>query len=232
MKKGDPESNSGKVNLNLWFTGFGEVTAETAEEHPRIIQMLANFSTIYEGAGISVGTVNYLNAAEDLPQSVETTLGIDSDLSMLFQSTAGAPAGVNVFFVSSIFKTELKNGQTGIVLGIAGGIPGPPFPAHGSPHSGVAISWDDTFGENDKMGSVLAHEIGHYLGLYHTTEQSIPGNPELTQHDPIADTAEDDPDNLMFWAAAGGTALSPGQAYVMLRHPSVWLSAPNETSDP
>ncbi|HIA02275.1 MAG TPA: hypothetical protein EYN06_06435 [Myxococcales bacterium] len=232
LKQGVPNADSGTIDLNLWFMGVDEVTAENAAENPRIVQMLVELNSIYETVGISVGKVNYLNAAEELTSNIETTLGVDSDLSLLFQSTQDAPPGINVFFVSDIIKTELKNGQQGIVLGISGGIPGPPFLAHGSPHSGVAVSWNDTLGKTDKIGPVLAHEIGHYLGLYHTTGQSNPQNPEFTQHDPIADTPENDSSYLMFWAAAGGTSLSEGQGYVMLRHPSVWLSPAVEPSEP
>ena len=100
--------------------------------------------------------------------------------------------------------------------------------AHGSPHSGVALSWDDTGGgESDELlGLTLAHELGHYLGLYHTVEQ------DGTTFDPIEDTSEDGSGNFMYWAYTGESAISVGQKFVMLRHPSVWLQTPTAPDAP
>jgi len=227
------ETPAGTVHLNLWFTGAEKINAANAKEHPRIVQAIAKVNEIYAGSTIQIGNVTYNDLPEETPESVETTLEKDSDLSKLFMEVSpDAPPGINVMFVSTIVKTELKDGATGIVLGIAGGIPGPPFTHHGSPHSGVAVSLTDTKGKNDRLGSTLAHEIGHYLGLYHTTENNKGKPPEQKIHDPIADTPEDDKTNLMWWAAEGGVALTKGQSFVMLRHPSVFLKTADVTPDP
>jgi hypothetical protein len=90
---------------------------------------------------------------------------------------------------------------------------------HGTGRSGVAIQ---ASGDPDFDAEVLAHEIGHIGGLFHTTEISI----ELT--DPLSDTVFCDsavissnpgqcPDisNMMFPLAAGGGVVSPAQAMVM-----------------
>ncbi|MCA9642133.1 MAG: hypothetical protein KC492_15610, partial [Myxococcales bacterium] len=55
----------------------------------------------------------------------------------------------------------------------------------------------------EARGRVLAHELGHYLGLFHT------------------DPASDDADNLMHPKPALATAhgLTPTQVEVLLRHP-------------
>lgn len=169
--------------------------------------------------------------------AVETTVGTDSDLAELLKTSDGAPPGINVFFVSTIVKTEVEDGSSGVVLGIAGGVPGPPWLAHGSIHSGVALALDPTIGSEgdittDKLGATLAHELGHYLGLYHNTEKGDPEKPELTTHDPIADTEDSDKTNLMWWASEGGLTLTDGQRFVVMRHPSVWLSPPITPPDP
>src|SRR5438309_445465 len=60
--------------------------------------------------------------------------------------------------------------------------------------------------DTDGMGTTAAHEIGHYLGLYHTSER------DGSEHDPIDDTPEcaagdsacPDAANVMFWTGGGG----------------------------
>jgi hypothetical protein len=86
-----------------------------------------------------------------------------------------------------------------------------------------------------RVALTMAHEAGHYLGLFHTTEA------EATLFDPLDDTpqcerARDDngdglldygecrgagAENLMFWAAGKVEDLSPHQGFVMRRNPGL-----------
>jgi hypothetical protein len=78
------------------------------------------------------------------------------------------------------------------------------------------------------MAVTCAHEVGHYLGLYHTSES------DGRLHDPIADTPEcdggtacTDASNVMFWTGGGRRSqLSAGQAAVMRHHPLVANAPP------
>ncbi|VAX24862.1 hypothetical protein MNBD_NITROSPINAE02-248, partial [hydrothermal vent metagenome] len=119
----------------------------------------------------------------------------------------------------------------------SGGIPGPPV--NGTPHSGVIVS---TLGglsglssaDRRMQGNTMAHEMGHYYGLFHTAESSG------QSFDPISDTpqcgASRDSngdgkvspeecsgaggDNLMFWQAPVSglqTRLTAGQRFVLGR---------------
>ena len=232
VKHGVDEPDEGTLDLNLWFTEATGVSAADGPTHPRIVAMLTQLNEVLGAVGVTIGAVTYQDVSPELPQVVSSTLGKDSDLGLLFQSTAGSGPGTNIVFVGGIVKESLETPTTGIVLGIAGGIPGPPFVVDGSSHSGVAISWPDTNTDSDLLGNTAAHELGHYLGLFHSTEKETAGTTLSGMHDPISDTPEDDKSNLMWWASEGGITLSPGQGFVLLRHANVRLQSMTDSPSP
>ena len=66
-----------------------------------------------------------------------------------------------------------------------------------------------------QVDTTIAHEIGHFLGLFHTSEQSFTGI-----HDPLPDTPDNDASYLMFNTGEGNT-LSEWQGIVMRSNPWV-----------
>ena len=83
-------------------------------------------------------------------------------------------------------------------------------PPPGAPAGAVVVR-----GDAPALGRTIAHELGHYLGLFHLTE---PASPDI--HDPLSDTPLADPDNLM--AVDGdGLVLTPDQRAVAREHPAV-----------
>ena len=219
LARTEPVPDIGTVRLRLHFTGSHGLTAESAPTDERLQLGLDQLTEIYATAGVGVEIVGY----EDVPGVAEdptltdvgSTAGLPNDLSKLFLAGHDEdPATLNVFFVSSIYKDLDYEEVGGTVLGIAGGVPGPAFLGAGY-RSGVAIATFE-IGEDDHLGSVIAHEVGHYLGLFHSTEK------EAIFHDTLDDTGESDPANLMFWGwSVDGVGLSEAQGYVLRSHPMV-----------
>jgi hypothetical protein len=214
----------GTLDLNIFCAASG-LTAATAPTSTRLAQALDAFEAIYTTRGITLGTVRYADVSGTSFRVIDTVDGPSSELARLFALSAGrTETAINVFLVDSINGT--RDGFT--TLGIAGGIPGPPA-THGTLHSGVVVSFPSAaIGTPAKLGETLAHELGHYLGFFHNTESARPCAPGtglmasvlcalFGGGDVFADTMLGDMRNLMYWAATGGTALSAGQGYVMLR---------------
>jgi hypothetical protein len=204
----------GVLDLNLHFTGAEGLSAESARNDPTFQGHLETMRTLYAQVGVSLGDITY----RDIDPSyavIESFDGPEADLSEMFALSDGNPEAVNLFFVS-----ELSAGQFGgfaVVLGISGGIPGPPR-LQGSPRSGVAIAVKPVEGAPAGIATTMAHEVGHFLGLFHTSEQNFFGGAGL--HDPIPDTPENDEGFLMFNTGAG-SQLSPQQGAVMRANPFV-----------
>ena len=229
----DQDLNSGKLRVNIFRVGN---LATSDEISPVIESALEVTKSIYKSqAGIELIT-NFFNT--DGP-SVLTDPGLGSEFYMNHASSVPMPA-VNVFIGNFVEQGPL----TSSILGLAPGIPGPPMP---SPRSAVAVSLlisagpDGDFSKDDTriLGQTIAHEIGHYLGLYHPVEISTS---KVSVEDPLSDTATcelftqcmfetDLPHNLMFPTPVadyekGGTipqdTLTPQQRGVLNRYISVF----------
>ena len=73
------------------------------------------------------------------------------------------------------------------VIGLSTGVPGP-FNLQRTILSGTLAEYQAD-GTGSVLGYILAHEFGHYLGLWHTS-QTNSARTQIIGHDPIADTAE------------------------------------------
>jgi len=217
LARTQPVPDTGVLKVHFHFTGVGGLTAATAADDVVLQNGIDELAAILATAGLGVEVAGYhdVEGVEEDPtlSALESTLGWPNDLSKLLLTGQDLDdRALNVFFASSIYQ-DADFGGGGIVLGIAAGIPGPAFlgPSY---RSGVVVAtiWD---GVEEYLGNVLAHEIGHYLGLYHTTEKT-------GTHDTLLDTGEEEASNLMFWAySPEQIAISDDQAWVARSHPMV-----------
>jgi hypothetical protein len=174
------------------------LTAANAGSDPSVKRMLSTFTGIYAAANITVGTVAFY----DVPAAAVTRFGtnVNADLTgpcdeldqMLLLSSAHPGNTINLFLVQSITSKSTAGGS---VVGIDGTIPGPSS-LSGTVHSGAAVSLADLFSGTancipggtslycgaDSVAYIAAHEAGHFLGLFHTTEQ------DGRDFDPLTDT--------------------------------------------
>lgn len=204
---------TGVLDLNLHFTGAQGLTAESAKIDTTFQGYLAAMDTIYQTVGIRLGEVTYRDIDASY-KTIESLDGADSDLQAMFALSEGNPNAVNLFFVDELSAGAF--GGFGVILGIAGGIPGPPL-VQGSPRSGVAIAIKPIQGMPAGIDTTMAHEVGHFLGLFHTSEQAF-FPPQI--HDPLPDTPENDESFLMF-NTGSGNKLSEWQGRVMRQNPFV-----------
>jgi hypothetical protein len=224
---------SGSLALVLWFTRNQYMNATTAQTDSQLQAALARFIDVYRSIGVSITSITY----NDIPDPLATQLNVPTSQDQIFQldtvDANGSDQALNFFFCEQFNLADIPG-----LLGESHGAPGPPsYP--GMVHSGVAVELVWLEQDPNAGAQTMAHEAGHFLGLYHTTESTgttfdpLPDTPECpasfdTDHNGKVSPSEcisRDATNLMFWAAdpsVGPQAtLTADQAFVVLRNPMV-----------
>lgn len=210
----------------------------------RLAEALETLADVWRAAGVRIQAA----AAVRLPGPdmepferllLDPELGSDSpDLGRLLELSDRLDPGLErplpLFLVP-----DIVTGPGAAVWAVSGGIPVPPLP--GTRRSGIAVNATLIQMDAFRAGQVMAHEVGHALGLYHTTEGTfvtVEGAPQAI-HDQLDDTgacpaqADSSPKdgslspgectshdgrNLMFWAATrNSTELTRAQADIARR---------------
>lgn len=209
------------MDLDLYLVGGNGWTSRDGRPPGELEAAIEDLRALLDPIGVRIGDVRThdvvggLRRRFQMLEGSEGLLGAPPELPNLYRLSAGANRpSVHVFFVRFIEEA----------LGIASGIPGPhAMPGTGA--SGVAIAADLI--PRDQLAIVLAHEIGHFCGLFHTSEL------DGSVNDPLPDTEEcrasrdvdgdgfllpeecmgAGADNVMFWAGSG-RALTPEQGTI------------------
>jgi hypothetical protein len=228
-----------RLDLNVFYVDALDWTPQGKRGPKLLADALDVVDEIFAQADVKIGNVRQIAVrgklpavGEAFPESdpsqgfsvLQVRYGVYMELPFLFRLSAGAAnAGVNLFFVADM---ERRDGD-GDPQAEAGGIPGP-LGMQGTGASGIAIATDMMAGDAPSLGRTLAHEIGHYLGLFHTSESNgvvldtLDDTPECrVERDKDGDglSAADcegfGADNLMFWAKSSGTMLTAEQGKVL-----------------
>ena len=221
------------LNLRVYLVGLSDVSPQTAPTDPNLSATFAEVDRILNAAGITIGqtTFHTLSARDDASYAIVRSFGEIQRMVKL----ATAPAVDDQQRSINIFLNRGFAFASGPVLGISAGIPGAAG-LYGSEASGLAFtveylgtSVDGRQGAvdgNAYTGLVMAHEIGHYLGLFHVIEVAggedpLDDTPNCRGYDASCAASL----NLMHPFAWGDNiALSPLQSRVLQLHPI--LTAP------
>lgn len=186
--------------------------------------LIQHLNITYKSTGIELKIVSW--------REIDTKfldLEVDYASSPVFSEvTKDIPYGLNILLSRNLYLT-----QAGDVLGYSPNLPGPSSPA-GIRRSGILLRLSQIPQENDhhfayywtiEMGNILAHEIGHYLGLSHTYETI-----SSTLFDNIPDTLPFDQNNLMDPSVNRNeyVLITPQQKDVLLAHPIVQEESPSQ----
>ncbi|MBI3993776.1 MAG: hypothetical protein HY342_10915 [Candidatus Lambdaproteobacteria bacterium] len=178
-----------EMRVNLWVVqGVGSGNGLQTQDEVNADLILGIAAVVLNNVYGNRAGLN-LNVRRILLPDVPELLIIDSqdELDALFAGHPSPPEddALNMFVVDQLALPGVLTG----VVGLASRIPGP-FNLDGTAKSGIVVEYQSS---GSQLGYTLAHELGHYLGLYHTSQQY---NLSIVGHDPIADTPECTDDDL------------------------------------
>lgn len=216
VMRGPGAPDAAELALTLHLTGADGLDASSAPSHGGLQAALDVVRQAYGAVGVTLADPAYVDVPDEGLRTVVLGEGCEGgDLDELLRHGAAGPAGVDVFVIER-FQCFVAGGvDVGQSLGgLSAALPGPPW-VRGSVRSGVAVATGPLLGDPERLGLVLAHEVGHFLGLYHTQESDRGDGPAV--YDPLGDTPDDERarENLMYFLARDSTALSAGQGTVL-----------------
>ena len=162
--------SSTTISIQPYITG----TTWSASDISAALTVMSN---IYSTNGITLTIKDTITISESQYSTISSSFSNSTTSALISQ---GSTDTVNLFFVEDQLSGESA------AYGVSGGLPGP---------TGIASSWNGVLNfltahatgttlNTQLLGETAAHEMGHWLGLYHTSESTG------TSFDPLSDTAE------------------------------------------
>ncbi len=252
------------VHVNVFvagaFTGYGAYNdlATAADQGAFTDAVMTKVQTLFQQAGIAIRYEGFAYTADQVRQINGRLVGTDdqticaagesmSSTGFEVVSKEGIDAWGNLGFPATDPNFDRGHGIDVFVIhhftndGTVGLSPRPGMLLGNGPDTALAVGAFLQQGGSliprtpDQIATVLTHEIGHFLGLLHTTTfKPSPSNPTEAVDDGIADTPRctvlsdnnndgmvgigdgcQDEDNIMFYQAGAQTIFSATQGQVM-----------------
>lgn len=204
------DRSGGELSIDIFYVGGAEWVSQPGQLPLDVDTALFALAVLLQPAGIELKAIRQHDVTGMLRERLGTIERDDNDryeeLGELYTLTAGITRQtIPIFFARTVDG----------VLGLSGGVPGPAL-VPGTEGSGVVLSVD-LLGSLDVFVAALVHEVGHYMGLFHTSEsdgsviEPLDDTQECredkdTNGDGLLEPSEcfeSGADNVMFWAASG-----------------------------
>ena len=229
--QGDPGD---EFDIEIVLVGGPVDTKAEARDSAAYQTAIDTFADLWDSQGLKVN-IEVTEFSGQNRAGFEVITVSDTDMTE-FNDLLRTAEPSNAQAITFFFVDEIENTSGSTILGLSGGPPGAAA-LTGTSKSGVIISTADLDSAPEDVGKIMAHEGGHFLGLWHTTER------DGSEHDILDDTEQCAPSNdsngngtmnsdecdssgarnVMWWTLGPNTeGLSDDQAWVMRRNPAAF----------